>query len=174
MQTPDRVIEFKLEPMAQSLAQAVEQITVQSEGQANAVKEALTIANSATERSGDLIAVLRREFDATTVSNRDALETAATMIGATADVLNEIKASARQYTEALGAMLEKTDNTMRTFTDVLIQTGVETATRTDRLSEALPAIEAHAQTLASAAEQITLLVEYFRSRRLRPEPEAVD
>jgi hypothetical protein len=71
-------------------------------------------------------------------------------------------------------MLEKTDNTMRTFTDVLIQSGVESAARTDRLSEALPAIEAHARTLANAAEQITSLVEYFRSQQLRIEPEAVD
>jgi hypothetical protein len=174
MQTPDRVIEIRLEPMAQSLAHAVEQITAQSEGQAGAVKEALTIANSATERSSDLIAALRREYDATSVSNRDALEAAATMIGATADVLNEIKTGARQYTEALGAMLEKTDSTMRTFTDVLIHSGVESAARTDRLSDALPAIEAHARTLASAAEQITSLVEYFRSRQMQTEPEAVD
>jgi hypothetical protein len=174
MQTPDRVIEARLEPMAHALAQAVDQITAQSEGQARAVKEALAIANSATERSSDLVAALRGEFDGTTITNRAALEAAITMIEATADVLNEIKTSSRKYVEVLGTMLEKTDETMRTFTDVLIQSGVESAIRTDRLSKALPAIEARAQTLASAAERMTLIVEDLRSRHPRPEPETVD
>jgi hypothetical protein len=174
MQTPDRVIESRLEPMAHALAQAVDQITAQSEGQARAVKEALAIAYSATERSSNLVAALRGEFDGTTITNRAALEAAITMIEATADVLNEIKSSSRKYVEVLGTMLEKTDETMRTFTDVLIQSGVESAIRTDRLSKALPAIEARAQTLASAAERMTLIVEDLRSRHPRPEPETVD
>jgi methyl-accepting chemotaxis protein len=174
MQTPDRVIEVRLEPMAQSLAEAVEKITAQSEGQARAVKEALAIANSATERSIDLVTALRGEFDATAATNRAALEAAITMIKATADVLNEIKASSKDYAQTLGAMLEKTDETMRTFTDVLVKSGVESATRTDRLSHALPAIEARAQTLATAAERITSIVQDLRTPHPRPKPETVD
>jgi len=173
MPTPDRVIENRLEPIAHALAKAVEQITAQSEGQARAVKEALAIANSATERSS-LIAALRGEFDRTTITNRAALEAAITMIEATADVLNEIKTSSRKYVEALGTMLEKFDETMRTFTDVLIQSGVESAIRTDQLSKALPAIEARAQALASTAERMTLIVEDLRSWHPRAQPETVD
>ena len=81
------------------------------------------------------------------------------MINATADVLNEIKANSRDYVEALSTMLERTDETMRTFTDVLIQSGAETAARTERLSEALPAIEARVQALALAAERISMMVD---------------
>ena len=173
MQTPDRVIEVRLEPMAHSLEQAVAQITAQSEGQATAVKEALAIANSATERSIDLVTALRGEFDTTAATNRTALEAAITMIKATADVLNEIKASSKEYAETLGAMLQKTDETMRTFTEVLLQSGAEAVTRTDRLSQALPAIEARAQTLATAAERISSIVEDLRARQLRPQPETV-
>ena len=71
-------------------------------------------------------------------------------------------------------MLTKTDETMRTFTDVLVQSGVESATRTDRLSQALPAIEARAQALAGAAERITSIVEDMHARQPRAEPETVD
>jgi len=173
MQTPDRVIEVRLEPMAQSLADAVAKITAQSEGQASAVKDALAIANSATERSIDLVAALSGEFDATAATNRAALEAAISMVKATADVLSEIKASSKDYVDALGTMLEKTDETMRTFTEVLVQSGVESVTRTDRLSQALPAIEARAQTLATAAERISSIVEDLRARQPRPEPETV-
>jgi hypothetical protein len=141
MQTPERQIEDRLEPMAQLLAQAVEQMKAQSVQQ------------------GELVAALRGEFDATTATNRAALESAITMINATADVLNEIKANSRDYVEALSTMLERTDETMRTFTDVLIQSGAETAARTERLSEALPAIEARVQALALAAERISMMVD---------------
>jgi hypothetical protein len=154
IQTPDRLIEVKLEPLARTLAETIEQISAQSEGHARAVRDALAIANSASERSSDLVA-----------------ETAITMIETTADVLNEIKANAKKYVDALGIVLEKTDATMRTFTDVLIRSGVESATRTDRLSEALPVIEARAQSLANAAERITAIVEDLRARQ--PDPETV-
>jgi phage-related minor tail protein len=89
-------------------------------------------------------------------------------------VLNEIKASSKDYVEALATMLEKTDETMRTFTEVLVQSGVEAATRTDRLSQALPAIEARAQTLAAAAERISAIVADLHARQPRPQPETVD
>jgi hypothetical protein len=62
-------------------------------------------------------------------------------------------------------MLEKTDATMRTFTDVLVRTGVEAATQTDGLREVLPAIETSAHAIAMAAERISAVVDVVRSRR---------
>jgi uncharacterized protein YukE len=174
MQTPDRVIEVRLEPVAHSLDQAVALITAQSQSQAGAVKEALAIANAATEKSIDLVNALRAEFDDAATANRGALEAAITMIKATADVLNEIKASSQGYSQTLGAMLDRTDETMRTFAEVLIQSGVEQAARSDRLAVALPAIEARAQTLAGAAERISGIVEELRSRRMWPERERLE
>jgi hypothetical protein len=174
MQTPDRVIEVRLEPMAHSLEQAVALITAQSRAQAGAVKEALVIANAATEKSIDLVNAMRAEFDDTATANRAALEAAITMIKATADVLNEIKASSQGYSQTLGAMLDRTDETMRTFAEVLIQSGVEQAARSDRLAVALPVIEARALTLAGAAERISGIVEELRLRRVWPERERLD
>src|SRR5579871_3229489 len=49
IQTPERVIEVHLDPIAQSLAQAVERMTTQADEQAKAVKDALAIANTASE-----------------------------------------------------------------------------------------------------------------------------
>jgi hypothetical protein len=174
IQTPERVIEVRLDPIAQSLAQAVDRMSAQSEEQAKAVKDALALANTATERSIDLVAALWQENDSTASANRAALESAAAMIKATAEVLDEIKASSRSYAEGLAAMLERTDGTMRIFTDVLIKSGVEADIRTERLSEALPVIEQHAKSLALAAEKISGIVAALRSRQKRAERETID
>jgi hypothetical protein len=172
MQTPERLVEIRLEPVVHLLTQAVEQMTAQSEGQAKAVNDALSITDSATQRTTDLVAVLREEFDAKTATNSAALEVAVSMIKTTADVLNEIKTSSRDYVEALATMLERTDETMRVFTEVLVQSGAESVARIDRLAETLPAIEGQVQALAAAAERISSVVEALRA--LPPQPETVD
>jgi hypothetical protein len=174
IQTPERVIEVHLDPVAQSLAQAVDRMTAQSDEQGKAVMDALAIANTATERSIDLVFALRQEYDSTATANRAALEAAAAMIKATAEVLDEIKTSSKTYVEGLGAMLERTDGTMRTFTDVLVKSGVEAELRTDRLCEALPAIEERARTLTVAAERISGIVAALRGKQKRSEPETID
>jgi hypothetical protein len=174
MQTPDRVYAGQLEPLMQALARAADRIAAHSDAQTKSVTDALAIANTAAERSIDLVTALRQDFDATAAANRAALEWAAAMIKTTAEVLNEIKASAQTHTEGLTFMLERTDETMRTFTDVLVKSGMEMAIRTDRLSEALPAIEERARTLAVAAERIADIVEDLRAPQKRPEWETID
>jgi len=174
MQTPDRVIEVRLEPVTHSLAQAVERFAAQSDGQAATVKAALQEANAATKESVELIATAREELGATAVSNRAALEAASKAVVGVAQILDEFKTSSRDYVQVLRLLLEKTDGTMRTFTDVLVKSGVETATQTDWLREVLPAIEANAQTLLTAAERISRAIEDLRARRLNPERETID
>ena len=142
MQMPERLIEVQLEPITRLLAQAIEQIQTQSDGQAKAVT--------------DLVAVLRGEFETTTSTNRAALESAITMINATSEVLNEITTNSKDYAEALRSMLMRTDETMRTFTEVLVKSGTETAARTEQLSEALPAIEARVEALSHATERVSV------------------
>jgi hypothetical protein len=158
MQTPDRMIEIRLAPMEQLLAKAVEQMTAQSAVQAKAATQALAIAGSASERSADLAAALRTDFDATTATNRAALEAAITMIKAAADALNEIKAGSREQLAALEVMLGRTDETLRSFTETLARSTAESAARIGQLSEALPTIEARLQALATAAERISSMV----------------
>ena len=174
MHTPDQVFELRLDPVMQALAQAAERIGAHSDAQAKSVTDALAIANTAAERSIDLVGALRQDFDTTAAVNRAALEWAAAMIKATSEVLNEIKASSQACTEGLTLMLEKTDGTMRTFTDVLVKSGVEMAIRTDQLSEALPAIEARAHTIALAAERIAGIIEDLRDPQKRPEWETTE
>jgi hypothetical protein len=173
MQTPERVIEVRLEPIADLLTQAVERAIAQSESQAKAVQEALAIASSAAVSSNDLVAALRGEFGATTAANRSAIEAAMTMIKSTEAALNEITVNSRDYVEALGIVVARADETMRTFTDILVQSSAESAAWADRLSETLPEIEAKVQALAVATDRISLLVNDFRHRQIRPEPEAV-
>jgi hypothetical protein len=174
MQTPDRVYAGQLEPLMQALARAADRIAAHSDAQTKSVTDALAIANTAADRSIDLVTALRQDFEVTAAANRAALEWAGAMIKTTAEVLNQIKASAQSHTEGLTFMLERTDETMQTFTDVLVKSGMEMAIRTDRLSEALPAIEERARTLAVAAERIADIVEELRAPQKRPKWETID
>jgi hypothetical protein len=174
MQTPDRVIEVRLEPVTQALTQAVDRFAAHSDGQAAAVRDVLQEANAATRKSIELIDTAGKELGSTAVTNRAALEAASKAIVGVAQILDEFKTSSRDYVEVLRTLLEKTDGTMRTFTDVLVKSGVETATQTDWLREVLPAIEANAQTLVTAAERMSRAVEDLRGRRLNPERETID
>jgi ABC-type transporter Mla subunit MlaD len=173
MQTPDRVIEVRLEPITHSLTQAVDRFAAQSGGQAAAVKAALEQANAATKESIELIATARQELGATADSNRVALEAASKAVVGVAEILDDFKTSSRDYVEILRVLLEKTDATMRTFTEILVKSGVETATQSDSLREVLPAMEANAQTLVTAAERISRAIEDLRARRPSLEREPI-
>jgi hypothetical protein len=174
MQTPDHVFEVRLDPMMQALAQAADRIGAHSQSQAKSVTDALAISNTAAERSIDLVTAMRQDFDSSAAANRAVLEWAVTMIKSTAEVLNEIKTSSKAYTEGLTFVLGRTDETMRTFTEVLIKSSAEMADRTERLDAALPAIEARARTLALAAERIAGIVDDLRDPQKRPEWETID
>src|SRR5262249_38389264 len=144
---PDRVIEVRLEPVTHSLTQAIDRFAARSDGQAATVKAALLEANDATRESIEMIASTREELGATAASNRAALEETGHAIAGVAQIRDECKARSRDYVEVFRLLQEKTDGTMRTFTDVLVKSGVEAAAQTDWLREVLPAIEANAQTL---------------------------
>ena len=174
MQTPDRLYEVRLEPAMQALALAADRIAAHSDAQAKSVTDALAISNIAADRSIDLISALRQDFEKTATANRAALEWAAAMIKATSEVLSEIKASQQACTEGLTFMLEKTDESMQTFTDVLLKSSVETAIRSNQLNEVLPAIEARARALAAAAERIAGIVDDLRMPQKRPEWESIE
>jgi predicted nuclease with TOPRIM domain len=174
MQTPDRVFAAHLEPMLQFLAQAIDRIGAHSDAQAKSVTDALAISNTAAERSIDLVSAMRQDFDTTSSANRAMLEWASAMIKATAEVLDEIKTGSQVYTEGLTFILEKADETMRTLTEVLVQSGEEQTVRTERLNEALPALESRARTLTIAADRIAGIVEELRGRQKRLEREVIE
>jgi hypothetical protein len=173
MQTPERVIEFRLEPVSQAFAQAIDRFSTQCDAQVAAVTGVLEETSAATRQSLGLIVAAREEFGSTAVSNRIALEAAGNAVLGVGRIIDELKAGSQHYVEILRALLEKTDGAMRTFTDVLIKSGVETATQTDLLREALPAIEANARTLVLAAERMSRVAEELRAARGKPEREAI-
>ena len=115
---------------------------------------------------------MRKDTEAAGATNRTSLDAAVAMIRATADVLNEIKANSRDYVEALGMMLDRTDATMRKFTEVVAHSNAEGVAWSDRLAQALPAIEAKVQELAVTAERIAWIVE--DAQHLHSRPEVVD
>lgn len=174
MQTPERVIEIRLEPVTTSLAQAAERLAAQTGSQAAAVKDALETANAAATRSTDLVMELRQDLDTATSTNRATIEAAAAMVRAVAKALDEFKASSTTYAEALSATLEKTDATMRTFTDLLLKYGVEAATQSHDLRQLLPAVDASVRSLAAASERISGVVEDLRGSRRAPRRETID
>ena len=173
MQTPERVIEFRLEPVSQAFAQAIDRFSTQCDAQVAAVTGVLEETSAATRQSLGLIVAAREEFGSTAVSNRIALEAAGNAVLGVGRIIDELKSGSQHYVEILRALLEKTDGAMRTFTDVLIKSGVETATQTDLLREALPAIEANARTLVLAAERMSRVAEELRAARGKPEREAI-
>jgi hypothetical protein len=96
------------------------------------------------------------------------------MVKAVAKALDEFKANSTAYAEVLRATLEKTDATMRTFTDLLVKYGIEAATQSDDLRQLLPAVEASVRSLAAASERISGVVEDLRASRRAPRRETID
>lgn len=165
IEAPERVIEVRLEPTAHSLAQAADRLAARVETQESAVKDALEMANGATTHAIELMSALRQELVAAAAVNRASLEAATNTVRAMADVLDEFKAGSRSSVEVLRSMLDKTDATMRTCTDLLVRSGLDAARQADGLREMLPAIEASAQSLASAGELISAVAEELRPTR---------
>jgi Mg2+ and Co2+ transporter CorA len=111
----------------------------------------------------------RSTSDATAI--KDALVTSTQAI---ATMFEQFKTDSKAHVELLRALLAKTDDTMRTFTDVLIRSGVDATLQTEGLREAIQATQADAQTLVQAAEQISQSVEDLQVLRLTPRRERVD
>ena len=173
IETPDRVFEIHVEPVMAALTQAVEQIANQTDAQTKAVEGALSIANHGAARSNELVATMRQDFEATATANRASLEWAGAMIKATAEVLTELKGNVQTYTEGMNFMLERTDQTMRDFTEVLARSGADAAARAEQLAETLPALEARARALTTAATQIAQIVDKLQAPRKRQEMETI-
>jgi intergrase/recombinase len=111
----------------------------------------------------------RSTSDATAI--KDAL---ATSTQAIATMFEQFKSDSKAHVELLRALLAKTDDTMRTFTDVLIKSGVDATLQAEGLRETIQATEAGAQTLVQAAEKISHSVEDLQVLGLTPRRERVD
>ena len=111
----------------------------------------------------------RSTSDATAI--KDAL---ATSTQAIATMFEQFKTDSKAHVELLRALLAKTDDTMRTFTDVLIRSGVDATVQAEGLRAAIQATQVDAQTLVQVAEKISQTVEDLQVLRLTPRRERVD
>ena len=111
----------------------------------------------------------RSTSDATAI--KDALTTSTQLI---ATMFEQFKTDSKAHVELLRALLAKTDDTMRTFTDVLIRSGVDATLQAEGLREAIQATQVDAQTLVQVAEKISQTVEDLQVLRLTPRRERVD
>jgi hypothetical protein len=174
MQTPDRVVEVRLDPLAQTLAQTVSRLTTQSEDQVAATKDALDAAKIAAKSSSASIVALRQVFDSNSATNRTALEAATKIIIAMTQILDEFKTDAKGHAEISRHMLDRTDGAIRTFTEALSRSGAEMIAQSSGLRDMLPAMEASAQTLATAAERMADVADDIRARQVTRKWEAIE
>jgi hypothetical protein len=174
MQTPDRIVEVRLDPLARALAQAVSRLTKQSDDQLAATKDALEAAKIAAKSSSASIVALRQVFDSNSATNRTALEAATKIIITMTQILDEFKTDAKGHTEILRHMLDRTDGAIRTFTEVLSRSGAEMLVQSNGLRDMLPAMEASAQTLATAAERMADVADDICARQVKPKWETIE
>jgi hypothetical protein len=102
---------------------------------------------------------------------KEAVEASSSALAATID---QFRTESQAHIALLQALLERADQTMTTFTDVLIKSAMEATIQTEGLREAMLATEAGAQTLVAAADKIARSVEDARLRRPPLQREHVD
>jgi hypothetical protein len=172
MRTPDEVIEVRLEPVVQSLTQAIDRFTAQSEGQAAAAWDVADAARIAAESSSASIIALREEIAANSATNGAILEKTTRVITATAQILEEFETEARSQVEVLRHLLERTDRTFRALTEVLLKLTIDMGLRSDPLRDAVPRMQTR-ESLVTAGDQTAHIVEDIDSRRPAPKWEAI-
>jgi len=117
--TTDAATGVALEPLLQSLTRAIDRLAAQSDAQAVAVRDAAGAATAAADSSSASIIALRQDIAASSAANGEALEGAAGIITAMAQILDEFEADARTQAGVLRHLLERTDGTIRGLAEVV-------------------------------------------------------
>jgi hypothetical protein len=173
LRTPDEVIEVRMDPAIASLTGAVDRFSAQSDRHAQTVEGAVAAAKGAAEGSSATLALLREHVDSSAVASRAALETVNASSTAVHQALDQFKADTWQQIEALRRVLEHTDASLRTFTEVVVKSGTDVEAQTQSFHDVLVTIERSVQTLAVATERLSDLAEDIGARRMAPIREAI-
>jgi hypothetical protein len=168
MRTPEAVIEVRLQPVVQSLTEAIDRFAAQSERQAAAIRDVVGAAKIAAESSSVSIIALRQEITANSAANGATLERATAIMTTMAQFLDEFEADAKAQVDVLRHALQRTDATMRDFADLILKSGSDMAVQTDGLRNTLPAMQAGAESLATARERTADIAEDLDARRAAP------
>jgi hypothetical protein len=172
MRTPDGVIEVRLEPVVQSLTQAVDRFTAQSEGQSAAARDVAGAAKAAAETSSASILALRQEIAVNSATNGATLETTTRIITGTAQILEEFETEMRSQVEVLRHLLERTDRTFHALTEVLRKLTIDIALQNGPPREVAPSMQLR-ESLATASERTGHMAEEMDHRRQTPKWEAI-
>jgi hypothetical protein len=172
MRTPDGVIEIRLEPVVQSLTEAVNRFTAQSEGQSAVARDVAGAAKAAAETSSASILALRQEIAVNSATNGATLETTTRIITGTAQILEEFETEMRSQVEVLRHLLERTDRTFHALTEVLRKLTTDMALQNRPLCEVAPSTQV-SESLATASERTGHLAEEMDHRRQTPKWEAI-
>jgi hypothetical protein len=161
MHTPEAVIEVRLQPVVQSLTEAIDRFAAQSERRAAAIRDVVGAAKIAVESSSRSIIALRQEIAA----NGATVERATTITTAMAQFLDEFEADTKAQFDVLRHAVQRTDLTMRDFADLILKSGSDMAVETGGLRAMLPAMQAGAESLATASERVADIAEDMDARR---------
>jgi hypothetical protein len=164
MRTPNEVVEMRLEPVISSLTAVIDRFSTHAEGQVGTMREFIASAKIAAETSSATILALREELAASTTTNAATLKETTGIMTAMARILDEFESEAKAQVEVLRLLQERTDETIRGLTDILLQAGVDLALQASGLRDVLHATRATAQTLATATDRIADIAEDIGSR----------
>jgi len=177
MQTPDAVVEVRLEPVIQtltlSLTEAIDRFVAHSEGHAAAIRDIVGAAKTAAESSSDSIIALRQEIASNSATNGAMLERATKIITATAQIVDEFETSTRTQVEVLRQLLERTDGTIRGFSEAVLKSANDMVLDSGEMKDMLHAMQAGVQTLATVSERMAGIAEDIGARRKETTLEAI-
>jgi hypothetical protein len=173
LQTPDGVIEVRLDPAIQSLTGAVDRFSVQSDRNAVALKDAVEAAKGVAEGSSTSMVSLRDHVDTNSVASQAALEAARASSDAIRQMLDQFKGNAWEQIDVLRSVLERTDHALRTFTEAVVKSGADMEAQTQGFHDILVTIQRSVDTLAIATERLADLAEDVGARRMAPVREAI-
>jgi DNA-binding ferritin-like protein len=173
LRTPDEVIEVRMDPAIASLTGAVDPFSAQSDRHAQTLEGAVAAAKGVAEGSSDTLALLREHVGANALAGHAALETVNVSSSAIHDALEQFRADTWQQIDALRRVLEHTEATLRTFTEVVVRSGTDAEAQTQGVHDVLVTIERSVQALTAAAERLSDTAEDIGARRKAPIREAI-
>jgi hypothetical protein len=173
LQTPDGVIEVRLDPAIQSLTGAVDRFSVQSDRNAVTLKDAVEAAKGVAEGSSTSMVSLRDHVETNSIASQAALEAARASSDAIRQMLDQFKGNAWDQIDVLRSVLERTDHALRTFTEVIVKSGDDMEAQTQGFHDILVTIQRSVDTLAIATERLADLAEDVGARRMTPVREAI-
>jgi hypothetical protein len=173
LQTPDGIIEVRLDPVIQTLTDAVERFSEESDQQAGALRDAVEAAKDAAEGSSISVAALREHVESNSIASRAALLSAKESSDAVTQMLEQFNGNAWGQIQMVRSILERTEGAFRSLAEAVDKSGADMASQAQGFNDILMTIHSSAETLAIATERLADLADELGARRAAPKREAI-